>query len=294
MNQTDPSSTDAHAGTPAAPAPGAAPDPLAQRLREAYLNEGMALLGEGVAASLIEQTGVELGLPAGPLALLDEVSLQAIDEALHRRLDGREPGHHGHDHARHGDHEHHDHGHHDNGHGGHDHDHGPGHEGHALSHRHEPASPGSGAWPPAPSMPESAVYVLEKMAHGYRRMGRAAGRGFYDYPADEPRALWPGLSAFERGASPIGTDDVRDRLLYAPAVEAARCVHDGLIGPAQADAGSLRDGVFPAWTGGVAHFIDHVGAARFVERADELAARYGERFRVPGSLRARAAGSPTR
>ena len=42
-------------------------------------------------------------------------------------------------------------------------------------------------------MPESAVYVLEKMSHGYKRLGRAWGAGFYDYPADGPKALWSGL-----------------------------------------------------------------------------------------------------
>ena len=44
-------------------------------------------------------------------------------------------------------------------------------------------------------------------------------------------------------------------------------------------------------TGGVVQYVEGFpgGVAGFVARADALADRYGERFRVPASLRARAA-----
>lgn len=131
-------------------------------------------------------------------------------------------------------------------------------------------------------MPDSAVYVLEKMAHGFRRLGRAAGAGFYDYLPGEPAELWPGLSAFERGAAPIDEQDVIDRLLYAPVLESLRCLQDEAAGrqhrdDAPRDAGASL--VRPA------EVIGRIGAARFLERADALAARYGERFRAPALLR---------
>ena len=53
--------------------------------------------------------------------------------------------------------------------------------------------------------PEPAVYVIEKMAHGFRRTGRASGGGFYDYTAGAEPQLWSGLKVFERGARE--TDD---------------------------------------------------------------------------------------
>ena len=58
-----------------------------------------------------------------------------------------------------------------------------------------------------------------------------------------------------------------------------------------ANIGSILGIGFPAWTGGVLQYIEGYpgGVAGFVRRADELAARYGERFAVPESLRARAA-----
>ncbi len=47
---------------------------------------------------------------------------------------------------------------------------------------------------------------------------------------------------------------------------------------------------FPAWTGGVLQYVNQYegGLAGFVERANELAATYGERFTPPASLVERA------
>lgn len=43
-----------------------------------YLSEGMALLQEGVAPALIDNAGRLAGMPVGPLALADEVSLELV------------------------------------------------------------------------------------------------------------------------------------------------------------------------------------------------------------------------
>lgn len=134
-------------------------------------------------------------------------------------------------------------------------------------------------------MPESAVYVLEKMAHGFRRMGRDAGAGFYDYEDDGTISLWTGLKAFERRTTRIPMEDVRDRLLYIQAIETVRCLDEGVIGSADdANAASLSDWGFPESSGGVVAFIDRLGVRSFVTRAQELAAQYGERFSPPARL----------
>jgi len=226
-----------------------------------FVNEGMALLGEGVPAALIENAAVQLGMPVGPLAVLDEVSLKLADDVLHQQMaDAR------HEHA-HRDQEH-----------THSHESG---EAHAHPHDHEHAH-GSG---PASLMPETAVYVLEKMAHGYRRMGRAYGGGFYDYPADAEKSLWPGLQAFERARNRLAIDDVRDRLLYVQSLETIRCLEEGIVESARdANIGSIFGWGFPAWTGGTLRFVDHVGARRFTERARELAQSCGKRFAPPALL----------
>jgi 3-hydroxyacyl-CoA dehydrogenase/enoyl-CoA hydratase/3-hydroxybutyryl-CoA epimerase len=121
-------------------------------------------------------------------------------------------------------------------------------------------------------LPESAVYVLEKMAHGYRRMGRAGGAGFYDY-GSEPPQLWSGLKTFERGSRKIPPDDVRDRLVYAATVRAL--AHDAAEEP-------LFWKVFgPGVPGDAASALGSAAVAdraRFLERSRELAGRYGSRF----------------
>jgi 3-hydroxyacyl-CoA dehydrogenase / enoyl-CoA hydratase / 3-hydroxybutyryl-CoA epimerase len=137
-------------------------------------------------------------------------------------------------------------------------------------------------------MPESAVYVLEKMAHGYKRMGRAHGAGFYDYESNG-KTLWAGLKTFERGGKAVAMQDAKDRMLYAQALETIRCMDEGVLESTRdANIGAIFGWGFPPYTGGTAQFVNHVGIERFVQRADELAALYGERFKPTESLRAKA------
>ncbi|HKG16882.1 MAG TPA: 3-hydroxyacyl-CoA dehydrogenase, partial [Solirubrobacteraceae bacterium] len=85
-----------------------------------------------------------------------------------------------------------------------------------------------------------------------------------------------------------------ERLLVVEALEAARCADEGVItSAAEANIGSLLGIGYPAWTGGVAQYIEGYpgGPAAFVARADHFAARYGERFAVPASVRERAAAA---
>jgi 3-hydroxyacyl-CoA dehydrogenase/enoyl-CoA hydratase/3-hydroxybutyryl-CoA epimerase len=217
-----------------------------------------------VPAASVENAGWQIGMPVGPLAVLDEVSLKLADDVLHQELADleREQQGHAHEHA----HEH-----------GHKHEHEHEHEhGHAHRHAHKVKSR---------RVPEAAVYVLEKMAHGFRRMGRSYGGGFYDYPPDGEKSLWPGLKAFERGARAIPFDDVKDRMLYVQAIETVRCLEEGVLESTRdANIGSIFGWGFPGWTGGTAQFVNHVGVRRFVARAQELAQRYGERFMPPALL----------
>jgi len=63
--------------------------------------------------------------------------------------------------------------------------------------------------------PEPAVYVIEKMAHGFRRAGRSAGGGFYEYSAGAEPRLWSGLKVFERGAREVDDAAIAERLRAA-------------------------------------------------------------------------------
>ncbi len=262
-----------------------------------FVNEGMALLGEGVPAAVVENAGWQIGMPVGPLAVLDEVSLKLADDVLHQELADleRERHEHAHEHGHGHAHEHHTHDHdHD-----HDHEHGHGH-GHGHEHGHEHGHDHAGGHAKAAGasaghrhahkvrsrrVPESAVYVLEKMAHGFKRMGRAHGGGFYDYPEHGEKTLWPGLKVFERGGRSIPFEDIKERMLYVQAIETIRCLQEGVLESTRdANIGSIFGWGFPAWTGGTIQFVNHVGTRAFAARAQELAQRYGERFAPPELL----------
>ncbi len=122
------------------------------------------------------------------------------------------------------------------------------------------------------------------------RFGRKNRKGFYDYPEDAPKHLWPELGRFAKGGvlpetQQPGTAEIRDRVLYAQAIEAARCFEEGVISdPREADVGSILGWGFAPFTGGVLSFIDTTGAAGFVKRAKELEKRHGEPFAAPALL----------
>ena len=48
------------------------------RVFEKYTGEGMALLSEGNSAQAIEDAGINAGFPVGPLAVIDEISIELI------------------------------------------------------------------------------------------------------------------------------------------------------------------------------------------------------------------------
>ncbi len=83
---------------------------------------------------------------------------------------------------------------------------------------------------------------------------------------------------------------MKDRILYRQAIEAARCLEEGVLTTTHdANVGSIFGIGFPAWTGGALQFVNSVGMEKFVARADELAKKHGARFAPPKLLRDKAA-----
>src|SRR5216684_8453142 len=207
----------------------------------ARLNEAVTLLGEGVDPASIEQAGLQAGYPAGPLQLLDDLTL-----TLPR----------------------------------------------AVRQEARAATEAAGqTW-----TPRDCDAVLDRLIDDFGRTGRVGGAGFYDYDASGRRAgLWPGLRQHFPPAGPaIPFTDVKERLLFAEALEARRAHDSGVIeSTADANVGSLLGIGFPAWTGGVLRYIDQYdgGPVGFAHRAAELAGRYGQRLTPPASLLA-PAGRP--
>jgi len=131
--------------------------------------------------------------------------------------------------------------------------------------------------------------LLTTLVEKEQRFGRKNGKGFYDYPEGGKKSLWPGLAAIAGKAldpDSLSVRDLKDRILYVQAIEAARTRFENVItDPREADVGSILGFGFAPFTGGVLSFIDFMGAKAFCARADELAAKYGERFAVPDALR---------
>jgi 3-hydroxyacyl-CoA dehydrogenase/enoyl-CoA hydratase/3-hydroxybutyryl-CoA epimerase len=78
-------------------------------------------------------------------------------------------------------------------------------------------------------------------------------------------------------------------MLFAEAVDSVRCLEENVLTTVpDANIGSIMGIGFPPWTGGVLQYVNGYGVAEFVARADELADRYGERFRPSPLLRKKA------
>jgi len=135
-----------------------------------------------------------------------------------------------------------------------------------------------------------AKEAIARLVNDFGRKGRASGAGIYDYPEGK-LTPWPGLAeAFPPREPPLTPEVIEQRLMYAQSLEAARLIEQGIVAtPTDADVGSILGWAFPSWTGGVASYIDMVGAAKFVADCEALEAEFGGRFAVPQIVRDAAA-----
>ena len=129
---------------------------------------------------------------------------------------------------------------------------------------------------------EDTSYQISKKFVEMGRMGKKSKAGFYEYPENETKYPWPGLTEMFPLADPQpDVEEVKKRLLYRQALEAVRCFEEGVIRTKlDADLGSILAWGFPAYTGGTLSFVDFVGGKQaFEQECNRLADAYGERFR---------------
>ncbi|HWJ81242.1 MAG TPA: 3-hydroxyacyl-CoA dehydrogenase NAD-binding domain-containing protein [Nocardioides sp.] len=203
------------------------------------VNEGMAMLAEGVAPYSIERGTLMAGYPAAVLQLSDELNLELMAKIAKATKEGEE-----------------------------------------AEGRTYVGHPGEA--------------VVTKMLEA-GRPGRLRGAGFYDYTDGKRGSIWSGLSElFPVADEQPPIEDIKDRMLFAEALETAKCFEEGVItSAAAANIGSIMGIGFPPMTGGAAQFMSgyedketgEVGLNAFLKRADELAAKYGERFQATAWLR---------
>ncbi|UPK74889.1 3-hydroxyacyl-CoA dehydrogenase NAD-binding domain-containing protein [Nocardioidaceae bacterium SCSIO 66511] len=133
-----------------------------------------------------------------------------------------------------------------------------------------------------------AMKVVDTLVGDFDRKGKAAGAGFYEYPAEGKKYLWPGLwDSFVREDVDMPLADIQERMTFIMAIETVRCLEEGVLRTvADANIGSIMGIGFPPNYGGALQYIDGYegGLAGFVERAREFEKAYGERFAPPALL----------
>jgi 3-hydroxyacyl-CoA dehydrogenase/enoyl-CoA hydratase/3-hydroxybutyryl-CoA epimerase len=139
--------------------------------------------------------------------------------------------------------------------------------------------------------PQPGQEVIQRMVKEFKRPGRAGGGGFYEYPKEGRKFLWPELAKhFGKKNARYDFEELKERILYRQAIETARCLEKGVLEHVHdGNIGSIFGIGFPAWAGGALQYVNHVGARAFVKRADELAKKCGPRFAPPKLLRELAA-----
>ncbi|RKG38410.1 3-hydroxyacyl-CoA dehydrogenase NAD-binding domain-containing protein [Acinetobacter rongchengensis] len=127
--------------------------------------------------------------------------------------------------------------------------------------------------------------VIQTMIHTFNRKGKAAGAGFYDYPEGGKKHLWEGLSHWKKDVD-ISEQEMIDRFLFVQALDTLRCYEENVLESViDANIGSIFGIGFAPWTGGAIQFLNQYGLEQAVQRANQLEANYGERFKAPQLLK---------
>ena len=201
----------------------------------AFVDDAIGMVAEGVNPALIDNCARQAGMPVGPLAITDELSIELSV-----------------------------------------------HAGEAQKKEF-----------PDVYKEGRSVPVLKKL-YDLGRLGKKVGKGFYDHDESGKR-LWPGLAGlYPPKAEQPNPHDLKQRILYVQALEAARAMEEGVLpSPADGDIGAILGVGYPAYTGGPFCFIDGVGLPAFVAEADRLADLFGEHLRPPALLREMASQGQT-
>lgn len=123
--------------------------------------------------------------------------------------------------------------------------------------------------------------LVRTMVEELNRPGRKGGGGFYEYNGREKK-LWAGLERWHKPEVEVSDQDVKDRLLFRAVIETLKCLEEGVLRSVpEGNIGSILGIGAPLWTGGYIQFVNTYGAQCFVDRCEELASCYGERFKAP-------------
>ncbi|WP_458089131.1 3-hydroxyacyl-CoA dehydrogenase NAD-binding domain-containing protein [Streptomyces malaysiensis] len=214
-----------------------------------FLNEGVAMVGEGIDPASVEQAAAQAGYPAKVLSLMDELTLtlaRKIREETRRATEeaGGEWRPHPAD---------------------------------AVIDRmvEEFGRPGRSGG--------AGFYDYDETTGRRTRLWPGLREHFAPGESGES-----GGSGGSRGeGTRIPMEDMKERMLFCEAIDTVRLLEEGVLtSVADANIGSILGIGFPGWTGGVLQYINGYegGVAGFVARARQLETAYGERFAPPALL----------
>ncbi len=143
------------------------------------VNEGLAMLAEGVMPMSLERAATQAGYPVGPLQLSDELNMD-------------------------------------------------------LMKKIRAATAAAAERDGTPYAAHAGDAVVDRMLE-LERPSRLKGAGFYDYADGRRAGLWPGLAdEFGSRLDAVPFEDVKERMLFAEAIETAKCFEEGVITSAAA------------------------------------------------------------
>jgi 3-hydroxyacyl-CoA dehydrogenase / enoyl-CoA hydratase / 3-hydroxybutyryl-CoA epimerase len=120
---------------------------------------------------------------------------------------------------------------------------------------------------------------------GQKKLGRKSGEGFYRWKDGKAQK-----DAVDRAAIP---PDLEDRLILPMLNEAVAVLREGIVQDADLlDAGAVFATGFAPFRGGPLQYARDRGIADITQRLNQLAERYGERFRPDAGWGSLAAGTP--
>ena len=200
------------------------------RVFSTYVLEGISILAEGNHPRVIESAAMQAGMPVGPLALTDEVSLGLMAHIRTQTAEDLKA------------------------------------EGKAIP-------------------VHAAFEAVDKMINEYKRIGKAAGAGFYEYPKEGKKFLWPGLAEAFPYKTDLDQKTMIERMMFIQCIETVRCMEEGVLTSVpDGNIGSIFGWGFAPFKGGTFQYINDYGFKEFIARAKELQAEYGDRFAVPALL----------
>jgi 3-hydroxyacyl-CoA dehydrogenase/enoyl-CoA hydratase/3-hydroxybutyryl-CoA epimerase len=216
------------------------------RVFSTYVNEGMALLGEGQHPGAIESAGLKAGMAVGPLTVSDEVSLELMMHIREQTRISLE----------------------------------------LMMHIREQTRKDLAAQGiEMPDHPANVVLDVMVGELGRKGKAHKAGfyeypEGEKKFLWPGLREKFP-----VNGGEALSQSEMIERMMFVQALETVRCYEEGVLtSVADANIGSIFGWGFAPFKGGTLQYINDYGLTEFVDRSRELAEHYGARFEPPELL----------